>query len=168
MASTKIKILGILGAAVVAAAGLWLLLRPFTGPFHEDAALEASLNGIVDDFRKTILLVDGMESLDDAKQARCRTAGLMLYWRKQEALDGLSRRLADDYRQAAQSRFRSHTDSIRQVIRYLSRNPALHDADKLAFADLVEELLDAVTAPAGSQRRGADPLPESLGYLGTT
>ena len=146
MASTKIKILGILGAAVVAAAGLWLLLRPFTGPFHEDAALEASLNGIVDDFRKTILLGrrHGVAGRREAGALPHRGPHALLA--QQEALNGLSRRLADDYRQAAQCRFRSHTDSIRQVIRYLSRNPALHDVDKLAFLDVVEEMESGTAA----------------------
>ncbi len=159
MASSKLKILGTLGSGgggrrgfVAASTAKW------AGPFHRDAALEAWLNGIVDDFRKTILLIDGMESLDDATQARCRTAGLMIYWRKQEALDGLSRRLADDYRQAAQSGFRSHTDSIRQVIRYLAHNPALHDADKLAFLDVVEEMESGLPRDAGRLNPLAGPL----------
>ena len=158
MASSRVKLLGIIGAAAVAAAGLWLLLRPFTGPFHLDPALEASLNGIVADFRKVIVLIDGIETLDEAAQERSRTAGLILYWRKQEALDRLSRRLSDDYRQASQSHFRSHTDSIRQVIRFLSRNNALHDADKLAFLDVVEELESGLPRDAGRLNPLAGPL----------
>ena len=46
-----------------------------------------------------------------------------------------------------------NTDGIRQVVRYLTADESLHDADKLAFADLVEELLDAVTVPGGPRAR---------------
>jgi hypothetical protein len=52
---------------------------------------------------------------------------------------------------------------IEQVVRYLTADQSLHDADKLAFADLVEELLDSVTQPNASQRDR--DLAESLGNL---
>ena len=50
-------------------------------------------------------------------------------------------------------------------MRYLTTDPSLHDADKLAFADLVEELLEAVTPPGGWQGKRRDPLADSLGNL---
>lgn len=119
----KRKILA--GAALaVAAAGILLiaLLR------RTDAGLNASFNAIADDYRRIIVLMDGAETLDDGLRARCLTAGRMLFWRKQHAIDELERDMA------------GHPLRIRQLVRYLSDNRELHDGDKLAFLDLVETL----------------------------
>ncbi|HUB80691.1 MAG TPA: polysaccharide deacetylase family protein [Bryobacteraceae bacterium] len=120
-----------------------------------DPALQASLQSVTDSYRKIIVLMDDAESLDDATRARATAAGRILYWQKLHTLTEIGSRLTatgarDPY-------------GMRQVVRYLTADPALHDADKLAFADLVEELLDSVTQPgAGKTDR---ELAESLGNL---
>jgi hypothetical protein len=127
MTSRKIHIIIAVAVAIGVGCGVWRLLRPLYRPFQKDPAVEASLNGIVDDYRKAILLIDGIELLDDATQAKCKAAGMMVYRRKQDALEQLSGRLEGDYGLATQAGFRSHTDAIRQVVDYLSRNPSLHE-----------------------------------------
>ena len=78
-------------------------------------------------------------------------AGRILYWQKQQALSEISGKLnGNGYR---------NTAGIRQLVRYLSTDATLHDADELAFADLVEDLLTAVKPSPGA---GKDPLVDSL------
>jgi hypothetical protein len=118
---------------------------------RQNRALVSELNGIVSDFRKVIILLDGLESLNAAMQERCTTTGRMIYRRKQETVERLNRRLTEEYRQSAQSGFRKHSQAIGQFIQYLSQTGTLHDADKLAFLDVVEELDAAL--PRTSNRR---------------
>jgi peptidoglycan/xylan/chitin deacetylase (PgdA/CDA1 family)/tetratricopeptide (TPR) repeat protein len=151
------KTIVLLAVGLAAVASLLFLVRPSRFPFQPvrtDPALQASLNGVTDAYRKIIVLMDDADTLDDATRARATAAGRILYWQKQHALEEIGTTLS-----GSGSR---NTDGIRQVVRYLTADQSLHDADKLAFADLVEELLDAVTQPGGQRERD---LAESLGNL---
>jgi peptidoglycan/xylan/chitin deacetylase (PgdA/CDA1 family)/tetratricopeptide (TPR) repeat protein len=119
----KRKILAGAGLAAVAVGTLLVaVLR------RDEPSLAATLNAIRDDYRRIIVLMDGAESLDDALRARCVAAGRMIFYRKQRGIDELEQRLA------------GHPLRIRQLVRYLQDERGLHDADKLAFLDLVETL----------------------------
>src|SRR5271157_2787959 len=134
----------------LAATVVLFLIRPSrqqTG-FRADPALQSSLDGITQDFRKIIVLVDGADALDDASRTRAIAAGQMIFWRKHQALDDVTANLVAQYQESARVRFRRGADGVRQLLQYLAANPGanpqLHDADKLAFLDLVEELESAV------------------------
>jgi len=114
------------GVGLVAVAALWLAYQG-----RDDASLAAGLDAVTEDFRRIIVLVDGSESLDQATRQRAIAAGRVLFWRKQETLDRLGRSVTG-------------ARGSRQLARYLTENRRLHDADKLAFLDLVE------TAAGGS------------------
>jgi len=107
------------------------------------------LNRILADYRQIIVLMDGQESLDDQTRNRCLLAGRKIFYSKQETLEEVTEKLTGDYS-------RKNADGIRQLIHYLSDDPALHDADKLAFLDLIDEL--NAMAPPGSR----DPLSGSI------
>jgi len=94
-------------------------------------------------------LMDGEEALDNQTRARCLFAGRKLFHDKQEALERVTERLTADYS-------RKNTDGIRQLTRYLNDDLALHDADKLAFLDLMDEL-NSMTPPAAR-----DPVASSV------
>jgi peptidoglycan/xylan/chitin deacetylase (PgdA/CDA1 family)/tetratricopeptide (TPR) repeat protein len=113
---------GSLLAAVAAGLLLVAVLR------RDDPSLASGLNGITDDYRRIIVLMNGVESLDDAVRARCLSAGKILFFHKQHSIDELQQRLS------------GHPLRIRQLVRYLQNEGGLHDADKLAFLDLVETL----------------------------
>src|SRR5436190_7877468 len=104
--------------------------------YRPDAMLARNLAGVTEDFRKIIVLMDGAESLDEASRARCIAAGRQLFWQKKTALDALQPRLAGS------------KSGIRQLNEYLASDRGLHDADKLAFLDLVDELGPAPTLQA--------------------
>ena len=146
------KTIVLLAAGLAGIASLLFLVRP-SRVQRTDPALQASLSGVTDNYRKIIVLMDDADTLDDATRARATAAGRILYWRKQHALEEIGARLSGS----------ASRDGMRQVVQYLTTGQSLHDADKLAFADLVEELLDSVTQPnPGKQDR---ELAESLGNL---
>jgi peptidoglycan/xylan/chitin deacetylase (PgdA/CDA1 family)/tetratricopeptide (TPR) repeat protein len=125
------KLLGS-AAALLAVAALLLWVQPqrfLPSRFKPDPALTAQFGAIADDYRKIIVLMDGAETLDDLLRARCLSAGRQLFWRKQRAIDLLNQWLAGSRNETA----------VRQLIEYLN-GAGLHDADKLAFLDVVEEL----------------------------
>jgi len=106
--------------------------------------LKTKLDKIVESYRKIIVLLDDESTLDDALRARCVEAGRNIYREKQLLLDELSRTLPVELRKAVASRFRERPVGVDAFIDYVTRNPALRDADRLAFIDLADELLAVV------------------------
>jgi hypothetical protein len=125
---------GVVSAGVALAVLLFLVWRWREARVPYDPALRAALSGITNDYRQVIVLVEGADALDAATRARSIAAGRMIFFRKQNALEELSRTLTPN--------------GIRQLIRYLDTDPGLHDADKLAFLDLSEELQAAAPQSA--------------------
>jgi peptidoglycan/xylan/chitin deacetylase (PgdA/CDA1 family)/tetratricopeptide (TPR) repeat protein len=123
----KRKLVAALGAVLVVSLAIWgfRFARP---AIPHDRNLERALDGIADDYRKVIVLMDGAEALDDAARARAAAVGRLLFWHKQSALEEVGAQLA------------ANAGAVRQFSAYVLTNPRLHDADKLAFLDLVEEL----------------------------
>jgi len=132
------KTLVLAATSVVAVAVLIYLLWP--RPSREDRTLPTALAGVVDDYRKIIVLMDGAEALDEATRARCDVVGHALFWQKHHALDDIGAKIAEPSGRAAR---------IQQLIRYVNEDRSLHDADKLAFLDLVSELAEAPSNPPG-------------------
>ena len=150
------KTIVLLVAGLAAVATLLVMVQPsrFLST-RTDPALQASLANVTASYRKVIVLMDGTETLEEADRARATAAGRILYWQKQHALEEIAAKLSGGGKRNA--------DGIRQLVNYLTNDPSVHDADKLAFADLVEELLDSVTGPNTS--RGDRELAELLGNL---
>ena len=128
----RYRTLVILSAALAGVAALLFFVRPsrlIQPRLQLDTALETALTGVTGDYRKIIVLMDGADALDDATRQRCVAAGRQLFWRKQQALAQLT------------DRFTAHanTRDLRQLLQYLNSG-TLHDADKLAFLDLMEEV----------------------------
>ena len=68
------------------------------------------------------MLVDGAELLDDAGRNRSLAAGRIIFWREQDAVNQIGRLLTEQSGGAA---------AVRQFVQYVSKDPSLHDADKL-------------------------------------
>src|SRR5262249_57151958 len=121
----KWKRIALLSGAIVITVLLIFFWRARTS---QDQALQAALDGIVNDYRKIIVLMDGADALDETTRARCVSTGQVLFWRKQRSLRDVSGNLSEGAGREAR---------VEQLIRYLSADPGLHDADKLAFLDLL-------------------------------
>src|SRR5215468_6706496 len=124
------KLIAVAGVCVAAI----LLIVVWRWRTRTDDALQSALSGIVSDYRKIIVLMDGADSLDDSLRARCAATGQVLFWHKQQLLDDVTRKLTEGSGREARAR---------QLVRYVSEERSLHDADRLAFLDLVDELADA-------------------------
>jgi peptidoglycan/xylan/chitin deacetylase (PgdA/CDA1 family)/tetratricopeptide (TPR) repeat protein len=123
----------VLAGTLVVVAGLLIWVQPqrFLQPrFQPDSALDTALRSLTADFRNIIVLMDGADTLDESVRARCLSAGRQIFWRKQQTLEQIRQKLASQ-----------SSNAVQQLIQYLgASNSGLHDADKLAFLDLVEEM----------------------------
>jgi peptidoglycan/xylan/chitin deacetylase (PgdA/CDA1 family)/uncharacterized caspase-like protein len=108
-------------------------------------SVSSSLDKIVESFRKIIILLDDESSLSQEQRARCVDAGRKIHQEKQDLIEDLTERLTADLHRAGESRFRERAEMVESFIGYFSNNSALRDADRLAFVDLADELLAAVT-----------------------
>jgi peptidoglycan/xylan/chitin deacetylase (PgdA/CDA1 family)/tetratricopeptide (TPR) repeat protein len=143
------------GTVTAALACLLFFIQPLR--FHQDPALAAALQSVTDSYRKIIVLVDGAEDLDPATHARAIAAGRLLFYSEHRTIDELTARLSGEYE-------RKQTGGIRQLLQYLTSDKTLHDADKLAFLDLVEQL-SAVPAPGSKRNSLADALQKASDNL---
>src|SRR5215467_3068341 len=108
------------------------------GYLRSDPTILPALASVVDDYRKIIVLMDGSEALDEATRARCDAAGQVLFWHEHRTLDELTAKFANPS---------GRRGLIRQLIRYLTSDPSVHDADKLALLDLVGDLASGTPQP---------------------
>ena len=106
--------------------------------------LKSQLSDIVEAYRKIIVLLDDDAAQTDAERNRCIDAGRRIYRDKQLLLGDASKNLAAEVSKAAVARFQDKSPAIDGFIDYITRDPGLRDADKLAFLDLVDELASVV------------------------
>jgi peptidoglycan/xylan/chitin deacetylase (PgdA/CDA1 family)/uncharacterized caspase-like protein len=132
------------GAITAAIASLLIFIQPLRRiTFRPDPALAANLQTITGNYRRIIILVDGAGDLDDVTRARSIAAGRILFWNNHHELDQLTAHLSAEYLQGK-------TSGLRQLLQYLNDDKTLHEADKLAFLDLVDQL--TAVPPVGSKR----------------
>jgi peptidoglycan/xylan/chitin deacetylase (PgdA/CDA1 family)/uncharacterized caspase-like protein len=148
--TTKTKYL-VVGTATAVIACLLLFIQPLRRMgFYDDPALSADLRSITENYRKIIVLVDGTEDLDAGTRARSIAAGRILFWTNHRTIEQVAGRLTGEYE-------RRKTGGVQQLLSYLNNDKSVHDADKLAFLDVVEQLT-AVPFTASKRNRLADPL----------
>src|SRR5262249_24513008 len=125
----KHKSLILAAIPILAAAALFYLVWQRLP--RQDKAIQSAMADIVGDYRRIIVLMDGADDLDQATRARCVAAGKVLFFRKQRAIQELTEKMLDPWGGAAR---------VRQLARYLAEDRSLHDADKLALLDLVDDV----------------------------
>ncbi|MBI4640712.1 MAG: polysaccharide deacetylase family protein, partial [Candidatus Tectomicrobia bacterium] len=105
---------------------------------------ESKLHQIVQDYRKIIVLLDGEASFTEKEKTRYTAVARKIYHQKLALLDEVFQSLAEEFRQAVSTQFREAPKNLKEFLRYASSHETLHDADRLAFFDLVEELFSLV------------------------
>src|SRR5205823_6398637 len=141
------KIKSLVLAAIPVLAALALLLFVWQRLPRQDPAIQSEMANIVGDYRRIIVLMDGADDLDLATRTRSVAAGRVLFYKKTRALQDLTQKMLEPL---------GRPGRIGQLVRYLNEDRTLHDADKLAFLDLVDEL--ATAAPGDSLRALLDNL----------
>ena len=111
-------------------------------------ALDSDLAPIVDGYRKVIVLLESETALDADTRQRAVLVGRLIYQENHQRLSTLTETLTSELVGTAP------LDKTTKFLDALEANPELHDADKLAFLDVVTEVADtlhASRAPASSK-----------------
>lgn len=125
-----------------------LLLRPaFAHSATRPPDLAQQADEIVSNFRKIIVLTTDDGALNDATRERIFVLGRMLFQQNEEQLDALSSSLLAD------------PGALTAFLDRLEKYPDYHDADKLVFRDLLDDVsadLPKTTDPALKNRLAED------------
>jgi len=150
----RAKLLAVGGVVAVLLAGVcWYVLsrRPAVTPApttREAAApvpMAERLDEIVANFRKIIVLTDGEDSLEEALRGRVLTVGRMLFEQNVVRLNSMSSELATELSGTSFPLTEAFLDRV-------ETNTEYHDADKLAFRNVFDELTAAVKEHRGTAR----------------
>ena len=112
------------------------------------AALDPQLAPIVDGYRKVIVLLESETALDADTRQRAVLVGRLIYQENHQLLSSLTEALTTELAGTAP------LEKTTKFLDALEANPELHDADKLAFFDVVNEIADtlhATRAPSSSK-----------------
>jgi peptidoglycan/xylan/chitin deacetylase (PgdA/CDA1 family)/uncharacterized caspase-like protein len=111
---------------------------------HSSAApdVAAQANAIVKTYRQIIVLTEDDDTLDDAERERISLLGRVLFQQNEERLSALASALGTD------------STRVPVFLNRLESNPDYHDADKLVFRDLLEDLAEGLaSAPEAAHLR---------------
>lgn len=125
--------------------------------------LKTKLDKVIESYRKIIVLFDDDSALDAQKRSQNRDVAQIIYYEKQEILDELTKTLTSEIKAPTNKNSAKLPKLSEKFIKYLT-NSNLHDADTLAFLDLVDEML-ATTRSLTSKYPQKAFLYESLNKL---
>src|SRR5208282_2500869 len=140
------------GFFLLAGALLWYALShrpaatPVSAPHEAAAPLAQQLDDIVANFRKIIVLTESDDSLEEALRGRVLTVGRMLFEQNVVRLNALGGALAGELSGATFPQTEAFLDRVESNAEY-------HDADKLAFRNVFDELTAGI-----KEHPGAAPL----------
>lgn len=92
-----------------------------------------TMDNVVANYRKVIVLMDGASALDEGNRERVRTAAWILFEKNREALE----QLEQDLQAGATG---TNSQRIDQFLAHLETHAQYRDADKLVFRDLLDSL----------------------------
>lgn len=136
------KIFPVLSGAVLLLAGIYWFGLPrikarSSASQKSVAAIQnqttQDLDQIVATYRKIIVLMEDTGSLDEMNRERVTTVGRVLFQQNQDRLSALSESLSDEL---AKSSF----PAVEAFLDRVENNPDYHDADKLVFRDVLDDL----------------------------
>ena len=132
-------------AAAGAASGTWLVNRKPTPPAQaaqqkEATAIAADLKQVLAAYRKMIVLTQDEAGLSTSGQAEINRIGQQLFHENQERINRIDDALASLVGSQNPRRF----EAIGSLLDYVESNEGLYDADRLAFREPMQSLLDLV------------------------
>jgi peptidoglycan/xylan/chitin deacetylase (PgdA/CDA1 family)/tetratricopeptide (TPR) repeat protein len=127
-------------------------VNPLQAPNAVKTPLQNNLDQIVANYRKVIVLFENEESLDEQKHENITVVGRYLFYENDKLLKALSAQLAADLNASAKGGFLAPPSQIEAFLTDLETNAEWHDADKLVFTELLDDLADDLTNMAGEQK----------------
>jgi peptidoglycan/xylan/chitin deacetylase (PgdA/CDA1 family)/tetratricopeptide (TPR) repeat protein len=116
---------------------------PTPAPAPAAAPIAQQLDEIVANFRKIIVLTENDDALDEALRGRVLTVGRLLFEQNVVRLNELGGVLAGELSGASFPQTEAFLDRV-------EKNPEYHDADKLAFRNVFDELTAEIPKHAGA------------------
>lgn len=110
---------------------------------QSDVAFQNSLASIVANYRKIIVLLEDEKSLDPDQASDAGALGQSLYYRNQDLLKSLSEKLSAEIEAAGSQAPAAVPPEMAHFLDELEKEADWHDADKLAFAEIVEDVNEA-------------------------
>jgi hypothetical protein len=110
------------------------------------APLQDSLASIVANYRKIIVLLDDEKSLDQDRAAAADTLGRSFFYENQKLLKELTEKLSAELEGAGSQSSAAVPPGITHFLNELENEPDWHDADKLAFSETMEDLIEAAAS----------------------
>ena len=132
-------------AAAGAASGTWLVNRKPTAPAQavqqkETTAIVADLKQVLAAYRKMIVLTQDEAGLSKTGQEEINRIGQQLFHENQDRIN----RIDDALAAVAGSQNPRRFEAIGALLDYVESNEGLYDADRLAFREPMQSLLDLV------------------------
>jgi peptidoglycan/xylan/chitin deacetylase (PgdA/CDA1 family)/tetratricopeptide (TPR) repeat protein len=125
-------------------------LAPSHAPTNTpEAQLAREMDGVVERFRKILVLTEDEATLDPITRDRVKTIGRAVFQQNLEYLSELSGSLVTELGGKSYLRTIAFLDRMEKTGDY-------HDADKLAFREVLEDLADAPNLPPAIAGRVAD------------
>ncbi len=101
-------------------------------------------------YRKIIVLLENEELLEEKQRASANLVGDILYHENHQRLTALAELLSAEMADAARVDFVQPLEKTRQFLNLFEKDGDFHDADKLAFFDLVGELMAVLQSTPGA------------------
>jgi peptidoglycan/xylan/chitin deacetylase (PgdA/CDA1 family)/tetratricopeptide (TPR) repeat protein len=143
----RIKFLRVLAGMLFLLASCWCHGTSFSDPKSDKASVQTQiarqLDEITGTYRKIIVLMEGEASLDSVNRDRVSIVGRLLFQQNQDRLSALSTRLLDELT-------RTSFPQLEAFLERVEKNPEYHDADKLVFRDVFEDLAEAMRKPGAA------------------
>ena len=153
------------GVILLGGVALWMNRPPNRQAAGPPAPLQRTLSDAVAGYRKIIVLVEGESSLDLADRARVYPVGEFLFDENHRRLTSLTELLIADLEGRMNAAGASPAGMVEQFLDRLENDPAYHDADKLAFRDVLEDLVAFLEGVQSSSRLAQELEPRIVGDL---
>ncbi len=138
-------------ALLILAGWLWLSLSPPSGSAKKpalqqkvDPSLLESLSNIVNTYRKIIVLIEDEAFLDARHREAASVIGKILFHENQQRLSALTEQLKAEIETASAGGFVTLPPKTGEFLNPLEKSEEWHDADKLVFRDVVNQLTETL------------------------
>lgn len=139
-------------AVILGAVLTWIVVRsgifntkqpsPSSASQSDIAVMQADLDTVVANYRKIIVLLEDERSLNPGQLARADLIGQDLFYKNQKLLGDLTDKLTSETGGTGHASSTAPPQGTTHFLDRLENLPDWHDADRLVFFEMVEELIE--------------------------